>query len=142
MTQLHFPHIEGKAIEIIETILHTKEVISLGEEWSDIRLVIEELVINIVDYAYSDGTNDYLDVEISCTEEQITLRFRDGGVPFNPLQQEPPDTSIPMKQRSIGGLGIFMVSKKMDAMSYEYTNGENVLTVSKNINIPSSNINA
>ena len=133
MTQLHFPHIEGKAIEIIETILHTKEVMSLGEEWSVIRLVVEELVINIVDYAYPDGGNDYLDVETSLTEDQITLRFRDGGLPFNPLEQTPPDVSLPMRQRQIGGLGIFMVSKKMDAMSYEYTNGENVLTVSKYI---------
>ena len=139
MTQLHFPHIEGKAIEIIETILHTKEVISLGEEWSDIRLVIEELVINIVDYAYSEvadcnsPTTDYLDVEIERHQKSITLRFRDGGVPFNPLAKESPDTSLPLEQRRIGGLGIFLVMKKMDSVEYEYTDGENVLTVMKKL---------
>ena len=133
MTHLHFPHIQGKTIEIIEAIIHTKEVVSLGEEWSVIRLVVEELVINIVNYAYPDGNNDYLDVETSLTEDRITLRFRDGGVPFNPLEQAPPDMSLPMRQRQIGGLGIFMVSKKMDTMTYEYTNNENVLTITKDI---------
>ena len=133
MTQLHFPHIQGKTIEIIETILQTDEIVSLAEEWAVIRLVVEELVINIVDYAYPDGADDYLDVETSLTEDQITLRFRDGGVPFNPLEQAPPDMSLPMRQRQIGGLGIFMVSKKMDTMTYEYTNNENVLTITKDI---------
>jgi len=133
MTQLHFPHIQGKTIEIIETILQTDEIVSLAEEWAVIRLVVEELVINIVDYAYHDDANDYLDVETSLTEDRITLRFRDGGVPFNPLEQAPPDMSLPMRQRQIGGLGIFMVSKKMDTMTYEYTNNENVLTITKDI---------
>ena len=133
MTQLHFPHIQGKTIEIIETILQTDEIVSLAEEWAVIRLVVEELVINIVDYAYPDGADDYLDVETSLTEDRITLRFRDGGVPFNPLEQAPPDMSLPMRQRQIGGLGIFMVSKKMDTMTYEYTNNENVLTITKDI---------
>ena len=133
MTQLHFPHIQDKAVEIIEAIIHTQEVVSLGEEWLVVRLVVEELVINIVNYAYSDGDNDYLDVETSLTEDQITIRFRDGGVPFNPLEQDSPDISQPLRQRKIGGLGIFIVSKKMDHMTYEHTNGENVLTVRKYI---------
>jgi anti-sigma regulatory factor (Ser/Thr protein kinase) len=133
MTHLHFPHIQGKTIEIIEAIIHTKEVVSLGEEWSVIRLVVEELVINIVNYAYPDGNNDYLDVETDLTEDQITIRFRDSGVPFNPLEQESPDMSQPLRQRQIGGLGIFLVSKKMDHMTYERTDGENVLTVRKYI---------
>ena len=133
MTHLHFPHIQGKTIEIIEAIIHTKEVVSLGEEWSVIRLVVEELVINIVNYAYPDGNNDYLDVDTNLTEDQITIRFRDSGVPFNPLEQESPDMSQPLRQRQIGGLGIFLVSKKMDHMTYERTDGENVLTVRKYI---------
>ena len=133
MTHLHFPHIQGKTIEIIEAIIHTKEVVSLGEEWSVIRLVVEELVINIVNYAYPDGNNDYLDVETDLREDQITIRFRDSGVPFNPLEQESPDMSQPLRQRQIGGLGIFLVSKKMDHMTYERTDGENVLTVRKYI---------
>ena len=63
----------------------------------------------------------------------ITLRFRDGGIPFNPLKKDSPDTSLPINQRKIGGLGIYFVIRKMDNVDYEYTNGENILTIRKNL---------
>lgn len=125
MTQLHFHPIQGKALDIIGAILHTKEVASVGKSFGTVRLVTEEIVVNIVDYSYSD----YLDVEAIRDEEGITLRFRDGGIPFDPLGNGLPDTSLPIEQRLMGGLGIFLVIKKMDSVKYEYTNGENALTV-------------
>ena len=127
MTRLHFQPIQGEAPSIIRAILQTEEVASLGDIRDDIRLVAEELVVNIADYSGSD----YLDVEIMRSGEQITFRFRDGGVAFNPLEKEPPDITQPWEKRRIGGLGIFMVKKKMDKVEYDYTNGENVLTISK-----------
>lgn len=130
---MHFHPIRGKALDIINAILQTEEVASAGKAYGAIRLVTEELVVNITDYAYPDGDNDYLDVEINRNNEHITLRFRDGGIPFNPLDQTPPDISQPMELRRIGGLGIFIVIKKMDSVEYEYTNGENILTVSKKL---------
>jgi anti-sigma regulatory factor (Ser/Thr protein kinase) len=54
-------------------------------------------------------------------------------VPFNPLEREMPDTTIPLKERRIGGLGIFITIKKMDDVKYEYVNNENVLTIKKNL---------
>lgn len=133
MNRLHFHPIRGKALDIIDAILHTEEVASLGEAYGDIRLVTEELVMNIVDYAYPDGDNDFLDVEIERDEKHITLRFCDGGMPFNPLEQPSPDISLPMEQRRIGGLGLLIVIKKMDSVTYEYTDGKNVLTCNKDI---------
>lgn len=132
-TRLHFHPIRGKAMAIIAAILQTEEVASVGKAFGVIRLAAEELVVNIVDYAYPEGGDDYLDVEIERDEERITLCFRDGGVPFNPLDQPPPDLSLPMDQRPIGGLGFFIVTKKMDSVTYEYTGGENVLTVMKKL---------
>ena len=79
--------------------------------------------------------NDYLDVDIKRDADSITLCFRDGGVPFNPLAKELPNTSLPLEKRRIGGLGILMVIKKMDLVKYEYANGENVLTVIKRIKL-------
>ena len=133
MNRLHFHPIRGKALDIIDAILHTEEVASLGEAYGDIRLVAEELVMNIVDYAYPDGSNDFLDVEIERDEKHITMRFCDGGVPFNPLEQPSPDISLPMEQRRIGGLGLLIVIKKMDSVTYDYTDGKNVLTCNKDI---------
>ena len=135
MNRLHFHPIRGKALDIIDAILHTEEVSSLGEAYGVIRLVTEELVVNIADYAYPDGGNDFLDVEIERGEAHITLRFCDGGVPFNPLEQPSPDISLPMEQRRIGGLGLLIVIKKMDSVAYEYTDGKNVLTVMKKLRI-------
>jgi anti-sigma regulatory factor (Ser/Thr protein kinase) len=129
MSQLHFQPLQGMELDIIDAILQTKEVVALDNCQSAIRLVTEELVVNIADYAGSD----YLDVETELDEEKITLRFRDGGVPFNPLDMEPPDTSLSLDEREIGGLGIFFVINHMDKVEYEYKNGENILTVSKKL---------
>lgn len=129
MTRLHFKPIKGKSLDIINTILQTEEVASLGDAWGGISVVADELVTNIVDYSGST----YLDVEILRDEKGITMRFRDGGLAFNPLEQDPPDTSLPMEERNIGGLGIFLVVSSMDDVAYEYTNGENVLTVIKKL---------
>ena len=129
MTRLHFQPIQGKVSSIIRAILQTEDVASLGDMRDDIRLMAEELVVNIVDYSGSD----YLDVEIERSGELVTFRFRDGGVAFNPLEKEPPDITQPWEQRRIGGLGIYMAMKSMDKVEYDYTDGENVLTLSKGI---------
>lgn len=133
MTKLHFQPIRDKAPYIIDTILQAEEMASLGAVWQAIHLVTEELVVNVASYAYPDGADDYLDVDIIRDEGHITLRFRDGGVPFNPLERESPDTSLPIEERPIGGLGIYLVRQFMDTVEYEYTNGENILTVKKKV---------
>ena len=129
MTRLHFQPIQGKSLDILATILKNEEVASADDVWGKLSVVVEELVLNIVDYANSD----YLDVEIIRDEKSITLRFHDGGIPFNPLEKEEPDFTIPLEDRKIGGLGIFMVIKYMDTVTYDYSGGENILTVVKNV---------
>ena len=127
MTQLHFQPIQGKTLGIIDAIMRTEEVVSLNDNmWRIIRMVVEELVVNIVDYS---GSN-YMDVEISCEKDRFTMCYRDGGVPFNPLKNEPPDFSLPIAQRQMGGLGIYLALTSMDTAEYEYVNGENVFTTS------------
>ena len=129
MTRLHFQPIQGRSLDILATILKNEEVASADDVWGKLSVVVEELVLNIVDYANSD----YLDVEIIRDEKSITLRFHDGGIPFNPLEKEEPDFTIPLEDRKIGGLGIFMVIKYMDTVTYERTGEENILTVRKNV---------
>lgn len=127
MTQLHFQPIQGKTLGIIDAIMRTEEVVSLNDNmWRIVRMVVEELVVNIVDYS---GSN-YMDVEISCEKDRFTMCYRDGGVPFNPLKNEPPDFSLPIAQRQMGGLGIYLALTSMDTAEYEFVNGENVFTTS------------
>ena len=61
----------------------------------------------------------------------IVLTFIDRGTPYDPLTAAIPDISLPAKDRSIGGLGMFMVRKIMDDISYSYQDGQNILTVRK-----------
>lgn len=129
MTLLHFQPIQGKSLDIIDAILQAEEVAPVADGWGLLSVVVEELVLNIVDYSHSD----YLDVEIVRDERSLTLRFHDGGVPFNPLERGFPDFSIPMEDRKIGGLGIFLVIQYMDDVTYEHTGGENILTVKKEL---------
>lgn len=129
MSRLHFQPIKGKSLEIIDAILHTEEASTVGDFWDYFSVVVEELVLNIVDYSHSE----YLDIEILRDEKSITLRIHDAGMPFNPLERELPDLSLPMEDRPIGGLGIFMVIKYMDSVTYDYAGGENILTLIKNL---------
>ena len=63
--------------------------------------------------------------------EQVFLTFIDQGVPFDPMQKEDPDITLPASERQIGGLGIYMVKKSMDGVSYRYEDGCNILTIMK-----------
>ena len=91
------------------------------------------------DYRYTAKRTDETvregDTELLSMDQYALLftyiRFKDGGMPFNPLEHKKPDTKLPWKQRRIGGLGIFLVKKKMDDVRYAYEDNKNVLTIEK-----------
>ena len=99
-----------------------------------IEVAIEEILVNIVSYA---GLSEADGVEIRCEVLEDPLRvvvqFLDGGIPFDPLAKADPDTSPEAIMDREGGLGIFMVKKMMDDVSYVYENGKNTLTILKNL---------
>ena len=131
-SELHFQPIRGKAREILKAILQTPEVSSCErKDLFVIRLACEELVMNITSYAYPEDVDGFLDVDIEKTDDRIVISFKDGGVPFNPLEQEKPDTKLSWEQRNIGGLGIFLVIEETDAVRYAYEDNKNILTVEK-----------
>ena len=70
---------------------------------------------------------------VGCEVEagRAVLRFTDNGRPYDPTQQADPDTTLGAEEREIGGLGIFMVKKTMDRITYAYADGMNVLTIEK-----------
>lgn len=131
MKTLHFQPVKGKGPEITEAIIAAEEIVACKKEFFALHLVIEELAVNIADYAYPEGDDGYLDVLIDKAPGSITITFKDGGTPFNPLERQMPDVSLPLEERGIGGLGIFLTVKQMDKVTYDYRNGENVLTIMK-----------
>lgn len=131
MKTLRFKPIDGRTEDIIGAILQTEEVASCPKELYAIHLVCEEIVVNIVSYAYPDNQEGYLTVTLGKSENCLSIQFRDAGVPFNPLDQERPDITLPLEEREIGGLGIFLTQQMMDSVVYEHCGDENVLTITK-----------
>ena len=72
-------------------------------------------------------------VEVSDAPISVTITFMDHGVPYDPLQKEDPDITLSAEERGSGGLGIFMVKKTMDEITYEYKDGQNILRIRKDI---------
>lgn len=133
MSKLHFQPVKGQAREILGAILKSPEVSSCSMTTTlALRLACEEIVMNVTTYAYLPDEGGWLDIEIEKTD-RITIRFEDGGVPFNPLEKEKPDTGLSWKKRSIGGLGIFILRRKMDDVRYVYEKNRNILTIEKAI---------
>ena len=99
-----------------------------------VDVVIDEVFANIARYAYEGAAGSVmLRFEAEQTPRAVTLTFFDGGVPFNPLERDDPDTTLSAEEREIGGLGIFMVKKNMDEVSYVRQDGQNILTMKKNL---------
>lgn len=96
------------------------------------ELVLEEIFINIASYAY-DGDKRPVVMSVDFEEDPVAavVSFRDKGTPYNPLDRADPDLALKLEKREIGGLGIFLVKKNVDAIWYEHINDENVLSFRK-----------
>lgn len=99
-----------------------------------IDVAVDELFSNISQYAYTPNEGSAtLRLESDREAGVISITFIDSGVPFNPLLKKDPDVTQSVEDREIGGLGIFIVKKSMDAMHYEYRNGQNILSIKKKL---------
>ena len=99
----------------------------------ELNLAVEEAVVNVMEYAYPQGETGEVTIEVSVADGKLDINIIDSGAPFDPTQKSDPDTSLPVEERSIGGLGIFLVRQVMDTVSYRRDNGKNILTFTKNI---------
>ena len=98
-----------------------------------VKLAIEEAVVNVMKYAYPQGTRG--DVTIEAVSNDVRLKFTiiDSGKPFDPTVLPEVDTTLPAKDRRIGGLGIHIVRQFMDSINYERSGNLNILTIRKNL---------
>lgn len=99
-----------------------------------ISIAVEEIFVNIASYAYQPEVGEAeVCVEICEDPLRVIIQFLDQGIPFDPLSKEDADTSPEALERRVGGLGILIVKKSMDAVSYSYENGKNILTIEKKL---------
>ena len=96
-------------------------------------IAVEELFVNIANYAYGDQVGQaVIQLQEEHDPEGISITFIDEGMPFDPLAKPDPDVTLGAMDRSVGGLGIYMVKKSMDDMKYRYEDNRNILTIRKN----------
>ena len=99
-----------------------------------IDIAIDELFGNIAHYAYNPEIGKAtVRVEVIEDPLAVTITFIDNGIPYDPLAKADPDTTLSAEEREIGGLGIYMVKKSMDDITYEYKDGQNILAIKKNL---------
>lgn len=99
-----------------------------------LELAVEEIFVNIANYAYGEGTGKaFITGRILENPLRLELVFMDEGTPYNPLVRKDPDLEQKMEDRAIGGLGIYLVKKNVEEITYSYQEGKNVLTLCKNI---------
>jgi anti-sigma regulatory factor (Ser/Thr protein kinase) len=95
------------------------------------NLAIEELVTNSIKYGYDDTAAHEIEITLSLNNSHLVLTVSDDGHAFNPLEAPEPDTSLPLEDRPVGGLGIHLLRKLADQMTYERRDGRNRVTIVK-----------
>ena len=101
---------------------------------TSIDIAVEELFVNIASYAYNPEIGIAV-VQVTVHDDPLSVEitFIDNGKQYDPLAKPDPDTTLTTKERKKGGLGIFMVKKSMDDVTYEYNEGRNILTIKKTL---------
>lgn len=123
----------------IETIPQLSEFVDLvceeaGFDMSttmSLNLAIEESVVNVMNYAYPDGSKGHVDIEVTTDGNWMTFRICDTGTPFDPTAKAEVDTTLSAEERPVGGLGIHLMRQIMDSIAYQYENSRNILTMRK-----------
>ena len=99
-----------------------------------LRLAVEEAVVNVIEYAYPPNTEGTVEVTMMYDSHRLKVLIVDAGMPFDPTAEKKVDTTLSAEERRVGGLGIHLVRELMDSINYERINGHNILTLRKQIN--------
>jgi anti-sigma regulatory factor (Ser/Thr protein kinase) len=95
----------------------------------ELDLLVEEAIVNVCRYAYPEGRPGIMTVTHSIPAPgELTVEIADQGPAFNPLSTEPPDLTLSLQQRPIGGLGIFLLRTLAKSLTYRREDGWNRLT--------------
>lgn len=104
------------------------------QQQTQIDLVLEELFVNIVTYAYPESIGKVqVECKLNVDASQAIITFMDQGIEFNPLARKETDVHDRLERRPVGGLGIYLAKKYTDSIEYERLDDSNVLTIMKNL---------
>ncbi len=127
-------------IEELQKVETVVDEFSLAEGWTPdlefkIRLVLDELCTNVVNYAHGDKLDHDMSVTIESDDDEVKVLIVDDGSPFNPLEDAPePDTDSDLADRQVGGLGVHFVKTLVDDVRYWRDDDKNHVVLSKRRN--------
>ena len=112
----------------------------IGDEFSlspelifNFNLVLEEAVVNVINYAYPKDKHESFHLSAIVNEDSIVFVLTDTGIEFDPTLAPEADITLSAEERPIGGLGIFLIRQIMNEVKYERVDGKNILTLKKNL---------
>ncbi|MCR4610267.1 MAG: SpoIIE family protein phosphatase [Lachnospiraceae bacterium] len=121
-------------IDVVQSFI-AKEIQGISysnSAYTQLCVAIEEMYVNVASYAYPDGVGEVtLKTETDLAKGIIKITIIDNGIEYNPLAKEDPDVTLPLEERPIGGLGIYLTKRIVDNIAYDYIDGQNVLTIEK-----------
>ena len=115
-----------KVQEFIENFAYENDLSS--KTLFNLNLIIEEIVVNICSYSYSENEKGMFTIEISLENDEIILTFSDFGIPFDPSTKDVTFKDSVLNT-DIGGLGIHIVKELSKSLSYKYENNQNILKI-------------
>ena len=99
----------------------------------NLNLVLEEMVSNVIFYAYPKGTPEEIELAAESDGKELTFVLSDSGIEFDPTAKEDADPDVNPMERDIGGMGIYIVKNIMNKVTYQRLEGKNLLTMQKKI---------
>lgn len=113
---------------------------SLSEEYSipmpithKMNIALDDLLNNIISYGYDDDKEHIIELQFEYSKHRLSVIISDDGIPFNPFEEKPVDTSLSIEEREIGGLGIHLVREMVDHYSYSRKVNRNVVTLTMDL---------
>ena len=99
----------------------------------NLNLVMEEMVSNVIFYAYPEGKHEEIELVAESDGKELTFVLSDKGKEFDPTLKEDADPNVNPMERDIGGMGIYIVKNIMNQVTYQRLEGKNLLTMKKEI---------
>ena len=96
-------------------------------------LALEEHLANVMSYAYEDAAPHEIRIRLALEKQRLQIEVEDDGRPYDPLSRPPVDTSVPLQEKPIGGLGIHLIQSLMDEVDYRREAGKNILRMRKRV---------
>lgn len=124
----------GELERVAQFIEEISEELGLSMELQmNLNLVMEEMVSNVIFYAYPEGTDAEIELMVEDDGKELTFVLSDQGRAFDPTLKEDADIDVNPIDREIGGMGILIVKNIMNKVTYQRLDGKNLLTMKKEI---------